>query len=464
MKVYFVFGKGIDGCGVTRGAILFERWLVENGNSTHILDFDNKQKMLRAKNSSFLGKVSRVEAGDVDVSDEILSEVNSSDIVIFHSYPTRKQSEYVERFRRFVEKVKNPIIVMHDHGVTQQNINSVPQCGEIFSYADILVTQSKDGLSHRAFTSFDPGLNGRVVENPIWFEPDSLEKYRSDYDSRSKSLIYLGRTSVIKDPCMICRVEPYLPKDWELLMVGCERSISFFPTQSFIKKRTSIFPSNFISDYKDRILYYCLDKNGNYNLTNWGKGKSGTDRIKIFDQYKYDHGMSRLGGSLASWCGYKLSDTREYGSRMEYTMIESFLLSLPVINRHFAENARSPEGKLWKEYPGPLISGRGEEEELASELIRISGSRSEWEERTEASRNLIGRFNDVNVLAPRFLREVLSMGKREDTRNPIDLMASWFPLAGRYRNDGYLIMSNTTNILKGLPTILKNGKQIEVKQ
>ena len=86
MKIYFIFGKGIDGCGVTRGAILFEKWLVKNGNSTHVLDFDNKQKMLRAKNSSFLGNISRVEANDIDVSEEVISDVNSSDIVIFHSY------------------------------------------------------------------------------------------------------------------------------------------------------------------------------------------------------------------------------------------------------------------------------------------------------------------------------------------------------------------------------------------
>lgn len=463
MKIYFIFGKGIDGCGVTRGAILFEKWLVKNGNSTHVLDFDNKQKMLRAKNSSFLGNISRVEANDIDVSEEIISDVNSSDIVIFHSYPTKKQDEYVERFRRFVEKIKNPVIVMHDHGVTQQTINSVPQAGEIFSYADVLVTQSEDGLSREAFTSFDSGLGGRVVENPIWFETESLDEYRLKFDDRSRSLIYLGRTSVIKDPCMICRIEPFLPEEWRLSMVGCERSISFFPPQDILRKRTTIFPSNYISDYKKKILYYSLDKNGNYKLSNWGSKREDIDRIEILDQYKYTYGMERLGKSLASWCGYKLGDHKEYGRRMEYTMIESFLLSLPIINRHFAENAYSPEGKLWVEYSGPLVSQRGEEEKLAGELIRISESKSEWEERTDASRSLIKRFNDIEVLAPKFLEDILSMGKRTDKRDPLDLISRWFPDAKKYREEGHIVMSNTTNILKSIPTVLESGKQVQVK-
>jgi hypothetical protein len=32
MKIAFIFGKGIEGCGVTRGANIFEEWLVNKGH------------------------------------------------------------------------------------------------------------------------------------------------------------------------------------------------------------------------------------------------------------------------------------------------------------------------------------------------------------------------------------------------------------------------------------------------
>ena len=43
MKVAFIFGKGIEGCGVTKGANIFESWLVSQGHETIVIDFDNKQ-------------------------------------------------------------------------------------------------------------------------------------------------------------------------------------------------------------------------------------------------------------------------------------------------------------------------------------------------------------------------------------------------------------------------------------
>ena len=41
MKVAFIFGKGIEGCGVTKGATIFEEWLVKQGHETIVIDFNN---------------------------------------------------------------------------------------------------------------------------------------------------------------------------------------------------------------------------------------------------------------------------------------------------------------------------------------------------------------------------------------------------------------------------------------
>lgn len=457
MKVTFIFGKGIDGCGVTRGAVLFEKWLVEAGHSTSIINFDNKQTMLRAKNSKFLGQIVNIHHSKNEVEGSIIDLVNESDIAIFHSYPTKKQFRYVERFRRFLEKINGPLVVMHDHGVSQQTINSVPQAGELFSYADVLVPQSIGGISARAFTKFDQGLVGRVIENPIWIDPISIETFCKSFSERNKELVYLGRMSIIKDPSMLCRIEPFLPKEWRVDLIGCERSLSMFRPKS--KANIKIEPSPYIADYRDRLLYYSLGKDGSYSLSKWGVDSEDKARIHIYDNYKYEWGMERLGTAMASFCGYKLRDASNYGSRMEYSTIESFLLSLPIISRHFADNAFSPEGKPWGDYYGPLVFEEGGEEKLAKELIDISTKESEWEERAVSCRELIYKFNDISRLAPDFLGKILALGKRDNKPKPLNLMKDWFPNASRLRDQGEIIMSNPSSIIGKIPMVLNENRQ-----
>ena len=145
--------------------------------------------------------------------------------------------------------------------------------------------------------------------------------------------------------------------------------------------------------------------------------------------------------------------------RMEYTTIESFLLSLPIINRRFAENAYSPDGKLWGDYYGPLVSTIGEEEQLAEEVIKISENKGEWEDRTQACKELVIKFNNIDNLAPQFLSRVLAMGHRKDKSDPLSLMAKWFPNALSHRQNGEILMSNTNSILKSNKMILDKNKQ-----
>jgi hypothetical protein len=460
MKIVFIFGKGIDGCGVTRGALLFEKWLNDAGHSTSVINFNNKQVMLRAKNVKFIGPIVSVHHSEFEVSNKVVDLVNQADIAIFHSYPTKKQFHYVERFRRFLERVDGPLVVMHDHGVSQQTINLVPQAGEIFSYADVLVPQSLDGISSVAFTKFDPGLVGRVVENPIWLEPKSLSGFCQDFSSRRKELVYVGRMSIVKDPSMLCRIEPFFPPGWKFSLIGCEKSLSMFRPAS--KAKVDMRPSPYISEYRDRLMYFNLNKGGGYSLSNWGVDSEDKARIFIYDNYRYEWGMEQLGGSMASWCGYKLRNSSNYGHRMEYTTIESFLLSLPIINRHFAENALSPEGRLWKTYYGPLISQVGEEEKLAEELVRISENKSEWDSRTAACRELVYKFNNISVLAPKFFNKILSLGKRKLKPDPLCVIETWFPQAKEYRAQGEILMSNPTSIMGEIPMVLEGNKQKKV--
>ena len=462
MKVAFIFGKGIEGCGVTKGANIFEDWLVSQGHETMVIDFDNQQKFGRAKDTDWKGTVLRVESNqDINDAKPILEQVNTCDIAIVHSYPTRKNGKYIDRFREFVEGIKDPIIVVHDHAITKNTINRQTQAAELFSLADIGVTQSFEGYSNECYLATDPGLEGRLMENPIWVRTGDYDKYRVDLSERSKHFMYMGRMSTLKDPGMICRIEPYLKGEWDLTLMGCERSISSIGDPE--SKTLATDPAPYHKSYQPKIRFIGTNSEGEHYLPAKEKEKTDTT-ITAYDSYKYDFGMGELGKSMAAWCGYRLGDPKEYGNRMEYTVIESFLLSLPVISRHFAENAVSPEGKKWGEYYGPLVSEATKEEELAAELNRIANDPEEWNKRSRACRELVYKFNDIEVLGPKFLNFVLTKGKRRNKIDFIDRISNYFPSARQRRDNGEIIVSTPGSVLTEKAYTLVDGRQFEIKE
>ena len=458
MKIAFIFGKGIDGCGVTRGAVIYEEWLRKHGHDTIVVDFDNGQSFGRAKEVDWIGQVHFVSKKDKEVSTSIIDAVNACDIAIFHSHPTRKQSDYADRYREFVSKIDQPIVVMHDHSIAKTNINAIPQACELFAMADIAVIQSLDGYSKKAYTNFDPGLSDHLIENPIWIHPENYDKYRKSFEDRQKHLLYMGRMSPLKDPALICRIQPMM-NDWDLSIIGCENSIS---SVSMYNDDLSINPAPYVPAFRPMIYQHTLGKDGQYRLSEAEASKNG--KIKSYDKYRYDWGMGQLGSCFASWCGYKLSDADEYGYRMEYTMIESYLLTLPIINRHFAENARSPEGKFWGDYGCALVSCAREEQALADELHRLLNNKREWDERTKACQELIVKFNSIDVIGQQFLDRVLANGKRANKVNGLEVISEYFPSAAARRANGELVMSSANGTLTKTPMIMKDGKQEVVKE
>ena len=458
MKVAFIFGKGIDGCGVTMGAAFYEKWLREQGHETVVINFNNDQTFGRAKLTKWIGDLLEVTKNDKKVPQNIIDRVNECDIAIFHSHPTRRRAAYVDRYREFIEKLDNPIKVMHDHGITKGATDFVTQGCEIFAMADVGVIMSKDGYAEGAYTTFDPNLKGRMIENPIWIDTAKYDRFRLPFEERQKHFLYLGRFAGIKDPAMICRIAPHVKDDWQLSIIGAEASIGSISEDV----DRSINPAPYTSYWRPIIREHSAK--GNEFFLN-EKQLAKTDwRINAYPHYDYEFGMSTLGSSMASWCGYNISNPLDYGNRMEYTTIESFLLTLPIIHNHFASNAYSPEGKLWKDYDFILTSEATKEYELAQELERIANNPTEWNERTQAARDLIYRFNDINVIGQKFLDDILRLGKKVNKVDSMNIITKYFPDAQARRDRGEILVTSTGSFLNQKPMILVDGKQTEAKQ
>lgn len=461
MRVHFIFGKGVDGCGVTRGCQLFEKWLVSQGHETHVLDFDNNQTFARGAVSQFEGERTVVGKKESEVSDEVVAEVNKADVVIFHSYPTRKQFAFVERFRRFVYKIDGPVVVMHDHGVSASTINAIPQAGEIFSRADVLVAQSEGGATASAFGDFDPGLQGRIIENPIWLDTTELDEYDLPFDERRLMLNYTGRSSPIKQVGFLPQVvERLLNEGWRGEVVGAEPSINAICDDG---RGEAIYQPC----YRHLIQMWAIGKKG-IGVIPPSRVKQGFLSADVVDPpivaqniYAHAEGMTKLGSSMASWAGYRLTDASEYGVRMEYTQVEAFLLTVPIINTHFADNALSPEGKTWGSYDCALTGALGESERVADDLLRLADNEAEWTERHRACRELICRFNDISQLAPKFLDTIMEIGKRPKA-DIVDLV-TWWPDFQAERDSGSIVMTSANAVSKKRKLILEGRKQTALK-
>jgi hypothetical protein len=224
-------------------------------------------------------------------------------------------------------------------------------------------------------------------------------------------------------------------------------------------------PAPYTDGFKQRILIKNLLVSGEYSIPPAELKKPNAPNLPMnaYDRYRYSWGMTQLGESMASWCGYRLKDPTEYGHRMEYTVIESFLLTVPVISRHFAENARSPEGKLWGEYYGPLVSEARCEAELAVELERIANDKEEWEARSKACRELIYKFNDIDVIGKKFLDYVLTKGKRSDKIDFVETISDYFPSARERRDNGEVLITSAKTVIDKLAFTLIDGKQFPIE-
>jgi hypothetical protein len=110
------------------------------------------------------------------------------------------------------------------------------------------------------------------------------------------------------------------------------------------------------------------------------------------------------------------------------------------------------------------VSEATKEEELAAELKRIANDPEEWEKRTQACRELVYKFNDIEVLGPKFLDFVLTKGKRNDKIDFIDRISSYFPSARDRRDRGEIIVSTPGSVLNEKAYTLVDGRQNEIKE
>jgi len=395
MKIAIVFGKGLDGCGVQRGAIEMATWAKRNGVLFDVYEYTGRV-FCRAAGQKFPDKHFKF---DVTNLDDVAVKLNDNyDIVILNSYPSNRQGSNVviEFYNKVITKLEKPIIVGMMHEILRMNVDRIPILMPILNRCDIVFNFSEKTNFSKELSSILPTkvLGERMRRFKMWIDLKELkENYRDVYplDSKRKTLVYVGRWTTMKDPRRLLDMYPIMKEkdpNFHLLMHGIEKSVG--AAKDIIRQPNSFFK-----------LYH---KEYDWNVPG----------VQVFGQYKYHDGMKAISESLFGCSFFRLPKApNNYGDRMEYTQIEIIGCgTIPVFDKHFGENNVDSLGNRFCDVENLAVwSDRNDLAETCDKLIDVANDTNAQKRYRDSGFSFIDREFNTDIVLPKMFDDILRMGK-----------------------------------------------------
>jgi glycosyltransferase involved in cell wall biosynthesis len=433
MKIAIVFGKGLDGCGVQRGAIEIATWAKRNGVQFDVYEYVGRT-FCRAAGQKFPDKHNKF---DVTQLDDLATKLNNDyEIVILNSYPSNRQGSQnvIDFYNKVMVKLEKPIIVGMMHEILRMNIDRIPMLMPILNRCDIVYNFSEKTNFSRELSSILPSkvLGERMRRFKMWIDLKQLnENYREVYplESKRKSLVYVGRWTTMKDPRRLLDMHPIMKEkdpNFHLLMHGIEKSVG--AAKDIIHQ-----PNSF---YK---LYF-----KDYDWTVPG--------VQVFGQYKYVEGMKAISDSLFACSFFRLPKApNNYGDRMEYTQIEIIGCgSIPVFDKHFGENNFDSNGNRFYDVDHLAIwSDRNNLAETCDKLIEVANNPTEQKRYRDSSYSFIDYEFNADKVLPKMFNDILKLGKDTGRLDDKELINGFFGVERAY-DDFCTLMSEVKPPAMGL--------------
>jgi glycosyltransferase involved in cell wall biosynthesis len=410
MKIAIVFGKGLDGCGVQRGAIEIATWAKRNGVQFDVYEYTGRT-FCRAAGQKFPDKHNKF---DVTQLDEVAVKLNGDyDIVILNSYPSNRQGSQnvIDFYNKVMTKLEKPIVVGMMHEILRMNIDRIPMLMPILNRCDVVYNFSEKTNFSQELSNILPSkvLGERMKRFKMWVDLKQLkENYHDVYslESKRKSLVYVGRWTTMKDPRRLLDMYPIMREkdpDFHLLMHGIEKSVG--AAKDIIRQ-----PNSF---YK---LYF-----KEYDWTVPG--------VQVFGQYKYHDGMKAISESLFACSFFRLPKApNNYGDRMEYTQIEIIGCgSIPVFDKHFGENNYDSNGNRFCDNDHLAVwSDRNDLEETCDKLISVANDPTEQRKYRDSGYAFIDREFNADSVLPKMFDDILKIGKDTGRLDDKELVNGFF--------------------------------------
>lgn len=335
-KIAIVLGRGVEGCGVSMSAVQFNKAVGSDTFAT----LDKKWPRGKGLDLQYVGWY----AGKDAENQKMIETLNTYDLVIFYSVPSKKHPEECQKgFLELVQKIKpRKALINVDHKI--QSITRNAFLAETCEAMDIIMT-------HSLTNPFSKWVSEHKVTTPlvkmgVGFDYDGIRNayWKPIEEQRSNVVRWIGRNTGWKGPhLMIDFHQQELKKSGFItILEGLEASISY---------KDILYADKDYKVRKDVINFFRPEKEYNeisFNNEFHGKEVENSGAY-LYPPYINKEALERLSVSAFGSDLYHLDPTM-YGNNIENCHAECIATgTIPLFHRHFGQHV------IHKKYGIPVI-------------------------------------------------------------------------------------------------------------
>ena len=333
MKIAILLGRGVEGCGVTRCAIEFQKATP----GTKIFATIDK-KWARRDSMSF--EKAEFKCADWEQSSKVVDEINQNfDCVLIYSVPSKSTPEETQaNFVRIIQEIKLPKgIVQLDHKMQSMSRNG--RFDECCENVDVLMTHSLKSDFVRWLAKRDIVTPMKKMALGFNYDEHRAKYWKPIEEQDDRTIRWIGRTSGWKGPNLMMNfhIEQMRSRNFITVLEGLEAQIGWWTLLYKDKERTMPF-------YKDGDLVNKFRPRKELGEVGFAKDGSeyGTEvhgsGVYLYPPYKNAECMERLSRSAFGSDLYHLK-AHMYGNNIENCHAECIASgTVPIFHKHFCDN------------------------------------------------------------------------------------------------------------------------------
>ena len=333
MTVEVLMGRGVEGCGVTKNVVEFQKLMGVKVYATmdkvwprqNSMEFD--VNYFRGADWSEISKTTK-KFPDLMTCTEVIDEINKCEALIVFSVPSKSHPEQcVDNFIELLKKINvNKSIVQVDHNI--QSIHRNAKLKDVLQCLDVIMTHSttnpfakwceKEGITVPITTA---GVGYNFDENK--------EKYWQPIEEQEKIIRWVGRSAGWKGPQQLIdfHQEQMMHRGFITILEGLEASIGY----KGILYKDDNDPStrwNVVNKFRPEKEY---GETGDFEYGAEEEMKGAY----LYPGYQHHDMMLRMAKSMFGSDLYHLKP-EQYGANIEYCHSDCLGAgTVPIFHEHF---------------------------------------------------------------------------------------------------------------------------------